>query len=64
MTLGLHLSDYISFWEDLSQDKKQDLLNDYDNYYYSLPKHIKEKIVNCDLKEIPGKILGSESKSY
>lgn len=61
ITLGLHLSDYISFWEDLPRDKNQDLLNEYDHYYYSLPQHIKEKIINCDLKEIPGKILGSKS---
>ncbi len=61
ITLGLHLSDYISFWEDLPRDKNQDLLNEYDHYYYSLPQHIKEKIINCDLKEIPGKILGSKA---
>lgn len=61
ITLGLHLSEYISFWEDLSRDKNQELINEYDHYYYSLPQYIKEKIIGCDFKEIPGKILGTKS---
>jgi hypothetical protein len=59
ITLGLPLSDYISFWEDLSQDKHQEIVDEYNRYYFTLPQYLKEKIANCNLKEIRAKILGS-----
>ncbi|MFX0084543.1 MAG: hypothetical protein ACFFAU_02620 [Candidatus Hodarchaeota archaeon] len=60
-TLGISLPVYVSIWEELDKNPNKVNFKELNGIYISLPKYIREKILDCDVNEIRDKILGGNS---
>jgi len=57
-TLGIPLSEYVSAWEEISKNPTEVNLRELNDFYFTIPGYIKEKIDDCEVNEIRNKILG------
>ncbi len=60
-TLGIPLPVYVSLWEEIDKNPNKVNFKELNRVYISLPKYIREKILDCDVNEIRDKILGRDS---
>ncbi len=60
-TLGIPLPVYVSLWEEIDKNPNKVIFKELNRVYISLPKYIREKILDCDVNEIRDKILGRDS---